>query len=101
MSGSSPGLQKSQKAGRSVLRPYKEMTLLAAFHCQGDSVAAAEAESGAAALEMAATAKASLSSKRSTSCAPAERATSLSRSQPVFWRSLLTASTGAIMTHLG
>src|SRR2546425_5404461 len=54
MSGSSPGLQKSQKAGRSMLRPYKEMTLLPAFHCQGDGVAAAEAESSDAALEVAA-----------------------------------------------
>src|SRR2546425_11844396 len=54
MSGSSPGLQKSQKAGRSMLRPYKEMTLLPAFHCQGYSVAAAEAESGNPALEIAA-----------------------------------------------
>src|SRR3989442_7148850 len=54
MSGSSPGLQKSQKAGRSMLRPYKELTRLAAFHCQRDGVAAAEAESGDAALEIAA-----------------------------------------------
>src|SRR3989442_14014031 len=54
MSGSSPGLQKSQKAGRSMLRPYKELTRLAAFHCQRDGVAAAEAESGYAALEIAA-----------------------------------------------
>src|SRR5438309_9613369 len=54
MSGSSPGLQKSQKAGRSMLRPYKEMTLLPAFHRQGDGVAAAEAESGDAAFEVAA-----------------------------------------------
>src|ERR1700693_3169019 len=41
---------------------------------------------------MAATAKASLSSTRSKS---------LSRSQPVLMRSFSTASTGAIMTHLG
>src|SRR2546425_11183749 len=54
MSGSSPGLQKSQKAGRSMLRPYKELPRLAAFHCQRDGVAAAEAESGDAALEIAA-----------------------------------------------